>query len=93
MSNHSQVLNPNETAFNVTDIEALAQSLADKLVAKAPLPTPERFLSIKELSQALGVTRQHIGNLTRKGILRAYGRGTRAVRYRMSEVEAALAAL
>lgn len=87
---------------STANLDALADAVAEKLTSRAkdevsqPTSTiigAERFLSIKEVSAILGVTRQQIWKLTKKGKFRAYGRGTRMVRYKLSEIEAAMASL
>lgn len=72
-------------------ITADAQSAATK--AEPNQNSPERFLSTNEVAEILGVSRQSIWRHTRKGTFRAYGKGTRMIRYKLSEIEAAMAAL
>ncbi len=74
------------------NLDALAGKIADKLADK-PTHNVERYLTMREVSEIVGITRQQINKMTRKGIFRAYGRGTRMTRYKLSEIEAAMAAL
>jgi len=84
------------THFTPDFIESLATALASKInapVQASAEPPVERYLSIKELCKVVGITRQQVHKLTCKGIFKAYNKGTRMVRYKLSEVEAAMAAL
>lgn len=76
--------------------EELAKSVAEFVLAEmGHLPTKshekEEYLTTREVLQEWRVSAPTLRKWRKKGLIKAYGEGTHHMRYRRSEIEAAMA--